>query len=157
MTRALVLACALPVLALAEGKPSITWISRGAAVQPPADSALPVEIVVTELPNAPPKARNPALAQVDESIALARKLYLNASFARCLEKVDDDALVRSALAEGNRLAAARMLLWRTACFVGSSQQEPASRAAAAFAAYQLDIPPDIASTTPEVEQALAAA
>jgi hypothetical protein len=65
--------------------------------------------------------------------------------------------VTELLADGKRLLAERLLLWRVACRVGAGKIAEARADADALAAFDLEVPPDVASTAPEVESLIAAA
>jgi len=81
----------------------------------------------------------------------ARKEYVEASFAPCVARLAAATLVPDLLARGRRLEAARVLLWRAACRVGAGKLGEARADAAALAAFGLEVPPDAAAVSPEVE------
>lgn len=141
-------------------KPALTVVVRGASPETVsaalASKADEVELRVEAPPNAP-SAPAPHLAQPEERIAAARKAYVSADFARCLEQVDDDAAVVDALAAHQREMAARVLLWRTACEVGANHLPGAQRAALELATLRLEVPPEVGQVSPEVEAVLAKA
>jgi hypothetical protein len=115
---------------------------------------LPVELRLRELPNTP--AEPAPLPDVSGPLASARQRYVEADFAGCLRATGDAELPATLLGAGRRDLAARVLLWRVACRVGAGEPEEAARAARALAVYELDVPADVAATTPEVEAVLAA-
>lgn len=121
-----------------------------AAVESPGD--LPVETSFAELPTV---AGAPSVAPPDDSVAQARRAYINAEFGACLASLDDDARVHAALAEGRPQLAARVLFWRVACHVGAADLEGARRAAARFATFGLEVPAEAEAASPEVEAVLA--
>ncbi len=137
-------------------RPQVTVVVRGSKPLTPAQLAveLPIDLRLAELPNS-------ALGQLtvdataQEQIAAARKSYINADFAKCLEHVADDAAMTSALAQGDRTNASRVLLWRVACNVGSGRLEPARRAANQLAVFGLPVPAEVGSVSPEVESVIA--
>jgi hypothetical protein len=114
-----------------------------------ADTALPVDI---QLANLPSGISAPASeAGFSERIAAARRAYVMADFGKCLGGLGDDALVPGLLANGQRLAAARVLLWRTACNVGGGHSSEALRSARELGTLGLEVPQDVGNMTPEVE------
>ncbi len=117
-----------------------------------AQSELPLDIRLTELPNAPPAESD--WVDFEDIVSSARTAYINADFAACQEAVHDEHRTERLLASGDRTAAARLLFWRIACLVGAGDQAAAGREALRFAVLGLDSPSDVASATPEVERAL---
>ncbi|MBK7865275.1 MAG: PEGA domain-containing protein [Archangiaceae bacterium] len=155
MTLAVVL---VATLAAESPRPSISVVVRGAELSQQAlDAAAPAALLrKVPLPNAAePRGAPPALPQ--ERIAAARKAYVNADFAQCLEQVADDAALTAALGQQDRANAARVLLWRVACNVGAGKLEPARRSAAQLAAFSLQAPAEVGSVSPEVEAVIARA
>ena len=138
----------------------VTVVVRGpgSKVSPEALAGLglPLDFKLVPLPNAVP-AQNVPDPSSGDAIARARKSYVNADFANCLKQVDSDAVLTAALAEGDRTAAARMLLWRVACNVGAAKPEPARHSAVEMATYGLDLPADVSAVSPEVEAVIAQA
>ncbi len=152
----------LPLLLLsaAPGAPSVTLVVEGpdAAKTKQALTAatLPVEVRVAEVPEAAaPEA--PLATEWPNRLAAARTAYVSAKFTECLATLEGDAAADELLATGQRLLAARLLTWRAACHTGAHQPEPARAAAEALARFQLPLPEDVASTTPDVEALLARA
>lgn len=149
----LLIAAAEPV------KPSVTVVvSRGRAPTAAdlAASNPDVDLRLAELPNAPePRPAAPALPQ--ERVAAARTAYVNADFTKCLEEISDEAALTTALGQGDRATAARMLLWQVACNVGANKLEPARRAATQLVGSSLQVPAEVGSVSPEVERVIAQA
>jgi hypothetical protein len=86
-------------------------------------------------------------------LARARKAYVDADFPRCrttLAPIDAIALLAR-----HRATAARVLMWRVACFAGEGNREAARKEALAFAAAGLEVPADVSQVTPDVEALLA--
>lgn len=151
----------LPVVAFAIAAaaptPSVSVVVRGDAA-PDATQAvplldLPVELRVASVPDA--VSVHLPRGDVDERIAAARRAYVNADFAGCLKLLESDALLVEALGAWQRTTAARLLMWRTACLVGSGRKAAAHVQARQLAALGLEIPLDAAAVTPEVETVLA--
>ncbi len=133
--------------------PSITVVSdadetlaKRAAETP----ELPVVLTVGTPPRAEPEAAQPST----ETIGLARKAWVGADFPACLKLLDDDELVKRALALNDRSTAARTLAWRVACKLGARQTDAARRDGVWLAALQLPLPDDVGAMTPEVETLL---
>ena len=149
----------LLTLLLSSGAPAVTLVVEG----PHADetkrelsaATLPVELRITDTPGAAPAPGAPS--PWPTRLAAARKAYVSANFTDCLQALEGDGAVTTLLAEGERLLAARLLTWRAACHTGARQPEPARVAAEAIATFQLPLPEDVASTTPDVELLLARA
>jgi hypothetical protein len=113
------------------------------------DAALPVDIQLAELPSG---VSAPASESAfSERIAVARRAYVSADFAKCLAGLGDEALVPGLIASGQRMAAARVLLWRTACNVGGGHSGDALRTARELGTLGLEVPQDVGMMTPEVE------
>ncbi|MBL8956279.1 MAG: PEGA domain-containing protein, partial [Myxococcaceae bacterium] len=151
--------CLLSLMLAAEPvAPSISVVTRGADVAQEALDAAAQGVVLrrVELPNSPePTLMLPALPQ--ERISAARKAYVDADFNRCIEQVNDDAALTTALGQRDRVSAARILLWRVACHVGAGKLEPARRAATQLAVSSLQVPAEAGSVSPEVEAVIAKA
>lgn len=90
-------------------------------------------------------------SEIDLRLSAARRQYVDANFAPCIATLSSDAMVHDLLARGRRLEAARVLLWRAACRVGQGKLGEARGDAAALVAFALDVPPDVAAVSPEVE------
>jgi hypothetical protein len=154
-----VLACtslANPALADPPARESVAVVVRGddpsrgrirSAVT--ADAALPVDLQLAELPTG--VSTRASEAAFSERIASARRAYVTADFGKCLGGLGDEALVPGLLASGQRLPAARVLLWRTACNVGGGHSEAALRSARELGTLGLEVPQDVGMMTPEVE------
>ncbi len=126
-------------------------VSSARAALPAAD--LPVLLQPLELPGS--AAAAPAAPPVlEETLAAARKGYVDADFSRCLAALEAEALVPDALARGARTLAARVLLWRAACHAGAGRTPLAQRSARELAVLGLELPPDVGSVTPDVEALL---
>jgi hypothetical protein len=102
-----------------------------------------------ELPAAAPQPAPDA--EIDLRLAAARKQYVDANFAPCIATLSAEALVPDLLGRGRRLEAARVLLWRAACRVGLGKLTEARGDGATLVALGLDVPPDVAAVSPEVE------
>lgn len=113
---------------------------------------LDVDLWVEDPPNDPPSAPKPP--DTEPALARARTSYVAAEFEGCVAAVASDELVDAALDAGDRVTAARTLLWRVACHTGAGELERARASALAFAVLDLDVPPDIEAVTPEVEAIL---
>lgn len=150
---------ALITLLLSAGAPAVTVVVQGPGATETkrtlSEMKLPVELRLSDVPaNArEPEPPSPWPAR----LAAARKAYVSANFAECLQQLEGDAAPAELLSRGERLLAARLLTWRTACHLGARQPEPARLAAEAMASFQLAVPEDIGSTTPDVEALLARA
>ena len=145
-------------LLLGAGAPAVTVVVQGPGAAETrktlSQTALPVELRLSDVPaSSPPEAPSEWPAR----LAAARKAYVSANFAECLQRLEGDSALGELLASGQRLLAARLLTWRTACHLGARQPEPARLAAEAMASFQLTTPEDIGSTTPDVEALLARA
>ena len=155
----MIAALVLLLTATDPAKPSVTVVvSKGHA--PSADelsaAAKDVELRLAELPNAPqPHPAVPALPE--ERVAAARAAYVNADFNTCLQEVSDEAALTVALGNAERSTAARMLLWQVACNVGSGKREPGRRAASQLAVLKLEVPAEVGTVSPEVEDVIARA
>lgn len=143
----------------ASGAPAVTVVVQGpgAAETKSAlkSASLPVELRLADAPTAPAAA--PVQSDWPTRLAAARKAYVSANFAECLQHLEGDAAPGELLSSGERLLASRLLTWRAACHLGAKQPELARAAAEAMAAFQLPLPEDVGSTTPDVEALLARA
>lgn len=108
-----------------------------------------------DLPSAPRAPSNAAAVELD--LAGARKAYIDAEFKACVDRLGEPSRLTDLLADGKRLLAERLLFWRIACRVGAGSTADARGDAEAFAAYDLEAPPDVESAAPEVESLLASA
>ncbi len=93
----------------------------------------------------------PPTLELDAQVAAARHAWVNADFASCTSKLDNDT-ARDALAAGKRGLVARWLAWRAACLLGQGRTLEASRTAELLATWELEPPPDLAGMTPDVEK-----
>lgn len=147
------------LLVAAVGAPAVTVVVQGPGAAETKSTltaaTLPVELRLTDAPSASAPASPPS--DWPARLAAARKAYVSANFTDCLRQLEGDAAAPELLASGERLLAARLLTWRTACHLGARQPEPARAAAEAMASFQLALPEDIGSTTPDVEALLARA
>ena len=144
----------------AVGAPAVTVVVQGpgatATIATLSAASLPVELRLTDAPTAAAPFAN-AEGEWPTRLAAARKAYVSANFTECLRQLEGDSAAAELLASGERLLASRLLTWRTACHFGARQSEPARTAAEAMASFQLTLPEDIGSTTPDVEALLARA
>lgn len=145
-------------LVLNAGEPSVTVVVDGPRAEDTKKSlqavSLPVQLKLTDAPAASVGA-SATPSPWPTKLAAARKAYVSAGFAECLKQLEGDAAAAELLSSGERLLAARLLAWRTACHTGANQPQPARAAAEALAAFQLALPEDVGSMTPDVEALLA--
>jgi hypothetical protein len=149
----------LMTLMAAVGAPAVTVVVQGPgateARKTLTAATLPVELRLADAPSA--MTASPSPSEWPARLAAARKAYVSANFTECLHQLEGDAAAAALLANGERLLAARLLTWRTACHLAAKQPEPARAAAESMASFQLALPEDIGSTTPDVEALLARA
>jgi hypothetical protein len=154
----LALALAVSLQAAPDGRSSVTVVVDGPAAAPTRQTlsnvTLPVELRLTDAPTA---LEAPAPSPWPTRLAAARKAYVSASFAECLKQLEGDAAVPELLANAERVLAARVLAWRAACHTAANQPQPARVAAEALATFQLAVPEDVGSMTPDAEGLLARA
>jgi hypothetical protein len=110
---------------------------------------------IEDFPNPPVEPAD--LSDVEARLAAARKSYINADFAPCLQKIGEDSLADRLLSEGQRELAARVLFWRIACHVGAGHLGDARAQATRFATHDLPVPADVEAAAPEVEAVIAQA
>ena len=120
------------------------------------DSSNPVDIRFAALPGQE-RAQDaqdaaPAVDAALAAVAAARQSYIDARFSACEKRLDIDTA--ALLGQGRGELARRVLFWRIACLVGAGEGEAADRQARAFAVMEFDLPEDVDSVTPEVEQLL---
>lgn len=143
----------------ASGAPAVTVVVQGPGAAETksalSKAQLPVELRLADAPTAVAAVAAPS--DWPTKLAAARKAYVSANFADCLSQLESDSAPVELLAAGERVLTARLLTWRAACHLGAKQPEPARAAAEALATYQLTIPEDVGSTTPDVEALLARA
>src|SRR5262245_8375839 len=89
--------------------------------------------------------------EVELRLGAARKEYVDAAFAACVSRLAVPTLVPELLGRGRRMEASRVLLWRAACRAGAGRTGEARADAASLAAFGLEVPPDAAAVSPEVE------
>lgn len=116
------------------------------------DTSNPVEIRFATLPDrsAEDLATPSKIDAVIDGIAAARRSYIDARFSACVKHLAADTA--ALLGHGRRALAQRILFWRIACLVGAGELQAARREARAFAVMELEVPQDVDSATPEVEQ-----
>lgn len=144
---------------LGAGAPSVTVVVEGPGAEATREElqrvSLPVDLRLSDAPQSVVTRTTPS--PWPTRLAAARKAYINAAFAECLKQLEGDGAAAELLAAQERLLASRLLAWRTACHTGAGQAQPARAAAEALAAFQLPLPEDVGSMTPEVEATLARA
>jgi hypothetical protein len=116
------------------------------------EGAQGVEVRFVELPATSALAAKSG--DVEARLAAARKAYTVPDVPACLAALGGDEVVPDLLAEGRRAEAARVLFWRVACHVAAASLPDAQRAADDFAAYALDVPPEVEAASPEAEAVL---
>jgi PEGA domain len=154
----------------AEARPAAALPEVTLLVAGPEPGSSRLALALVEAPGAPVVLERAALPRADRgglvhglgSAALgdlvrAEAAYVAADFGACLAALGDGARVLALLAEGERLAAARVALWGLACDVGRGALAEAERRAAAFAALELDVPSDVTRIAPDAEAALSRA
>jgi hypothetical protein len=165
MTRLLsLLLVASPSLALADAPtatPQVSVVVRGTPAAAQAVHAglegatLGVTFQRVELPQTVSLERSDG--SVEARLAAARRHYTNARFRDCQAALGEAALGEQLLGEGSRLLASRWVLWSIACSVGAGQRAAAEAQARQFATWGLEVPADVGSTNPDVEEVLARA
>jgi hypothetical protein len=143
--------------ALAEsGKPGVTVIVRGepmaaARFQDSLRLAeMPIEFRFVDIPNVP--SPPPERDDLEAAVAAARQDYGEANLRPCVARLAAEDLVTAALRNGQREGAARVLFWRAACRVGLGDSSVARGEARRLGTLELQVPPDVGRTTPEVER-----
>lgn len=138
------------------GAPAVTVVVEGPSVeetkQSLSDTTLPVTLRLEAAPTF--EVAMPSSSAWPTRLAAARSAYVTTNFSECLKQLEGDSAAAELLATGERLLASRVLAWRVACHTGARQPEPARAAATALSAFQLPLPEDVASMTPEVETIL---
>jgi hypothetical protein len=138
------------------GAPAVTVVVEGPSVeetkQSLATTTLPVSLRLEPAPSV--EVSTPSSSPWPARLAAARSAYVTTNFAECLKQLEGDSAAAELLASGERLLASRVLAWRVACHTGARQPEPARAAATSLAAFQVPLPEDVASMTPEVETLL---
>jgi hypothetical protein len=90
------------------------------------------------------------LLELERQLQEARRHYIDAEFAACLQSLGHEGVLAHALSQGHRQAVARLLLWRVACHVGAGREEAALQLATELGVLGLEIPADIGVLPPEV-------
>jgi hypothetical protein len=138
------------------GAPAVTVVVEGPAVEETkkalASAELPVTLRLESSPAVPPSSQG--TSPWPARLAAARTAYVTTDFAKCLAQLEGDGAAPELLAAGERLLVARLLAWRVACHTGARQPELARAAAMALAGFQVPLPEDVASMTPEAETVL---
>ncbi|KFA90473.1 PEGA domain-containing protein [Archangium violaceum] len=94
------------------------------------------------------------LLEFERHLQEARRHYIDAEFADCLQVLGDEGVLPKALSQGHRQLVARLLLWQVACQVGSRREEAALQVASELGVLGLEIPADIGVLPPEVGRVL---
>ncbi|MFP2901436.1 PEGA domain-containing protein, partial [Corallococcus sp. 4LFB] len=94
------------------------------------------------------------LLETERHLQEARRHYINAEFAECLQEVGDTGVLPRTLSQGHREAAARWLLWQVACQVGLRREETALQVASELGVLGLELPADIGGAASEVGRVL---
>lgn len=116
---------------------------------------VPVTLRLAELPASTSRPGGEAqLLEAERHLQEARRHYINAEFADCLQQVGDEGVLPRTLSQGHREAAARWLLWRVACQVGLRREETALQVASELGVLGLELPADIGVLPPEVGRVL---
>ncbi len=148
----------LPLLlnAAPVGAPAVTVVVEGPSGEQTKKTLTSAELPVSlRLEPAPSnEVATPATNPWPEKLAAARTAYVTTNFSACLSQLEGDSAPAELLAAGERLLASRVLAWRVACHTGERQPELARAAALALASFQVPLPEDVASMTPEVETVL---
>ncbi|ATB44885.1 PEGA domain-containing protein [Corallococcus macrosporus] len=118
---------------------------------------LPVTLRLAELPASTTRPGGDVqLLEVERHLQEARRHYIHAEFADCLQQVGDEGVLSRTLSQGHRALAARLLLWQVACQVGLRREEAALQVAAELGVLGLELPADIGVLPPEVGRVLVA-
>ncbi|MCY0997895.1 PEGA domain-containing protein [Myxococcus sp. MISCRS1] len=126
------------------------WARQGAP-------GVPVTLRLAELPAATARPGGEAqLLEAERRLQQARRHYINAEFADCLQDVGDEGGLPRALSQGRREVAARWLLWQVACHLGLGREETALQAASELGVLGLEPPADLGVLPPEVGRVLVA-
>ncbi|WP_224367318.1 hypothetical protein [Hyalangium versicolor] len=118
-------------------------------------TGLPVTLRLAELPTVPPQpGGDPQLLELERHLQEARRHYINAEFADCLEVIGNEGVLPRSLSQGHRQIVARWLLWQVACHVGMRREETALQVASELGVLGLELPEDIGVLPPEVGRVL---
>ncbi|WP_163787577.1 PEGA domain-containing protein [Myxococcus vastator] len=127
-------------------------VQAWAQEQPP---GVPVTLRLAGLPA--PTARpggDVQLLEVERHLQEARRHYIHAEFAECLQEVGDEGVLPRTLSQGHREVVARWLLWQVACQVGLRREEAALQVASELGVLGLELPVDIGVLPPDVGRVL---
>jgi hypothetical protein len=97
---------------------------------------------------------DPQLLELERHLQEARRYYINAEFANCLQVIGDEGVLPRSLSQGHRQTLARWLLWQVACQVGMRREEAALQVASELGVLGLELPEEIGVLPPEVGRVL---
>lgn len=118
-------------------------------------AGLPVTLRLAELPSSTPQpGGEPQLLELERHLQEARRHYINAEFAECLQVIGNEGVLPQGLSQGHRQLVARWLLWQVACQVGLRREETALQVASELGVLGLELPADIGVLPPEVGRVL---
>lgn len=118
-------------------------------------TGLPVTLRLAELPSSTlPPGGDPQLLELERHLQEARRHYINAEFADCLQVIGNEGVLPKILGQGHRQVIARWLLWQVACQVGMRREETALQVASDLGVLGLELPEDIGVLPPEVGRVL---
>ena len=118
-------------------------------------TGVPVTLRLAELPASTPQPGGDVqLLEVERHLQEARRHYIHAEFADCLQEVGDEGVLPRILSQGHRALVARWLLWQVACQVGLRREETALQVASELGVLGLELPADIGVLPPEVGRVL---
>lgn len=145
---------ALPAITLfVLGEPQARASVQEWIQQRPTD--LPVTLRLAELPSSTPQpGGEPQLLELERHLQEARRHYINAEFADCLQVIGNEGVLPKTLSQGHRQLVARWLLWQVACQVGLRREETALQVASELGVLGLELPADIGMLPPEVGRVL---
>jgi hypothetical protein len=124
------------------------WVQRG-------PTGLPVTLRLAEpLTSTAKPGDDPQLLALERHLQEARRHYINAEFAECLQALGNEGVLPEALSQGHRQVVARLLLWQVACQVGMRREETALQVASELGILGLELPADIGVLPPEVGRVL---
>jgi len=139
--------------------PTVTILVMGAPEAQPAVQALveerrtrlPVTLRLAALPSPTGETGNGReLLGLERQLQEARRHYIDAEFASCLQSLGHEGVLPETLSAGHRQLVARLLLWRVACHVGMGQEKAAHAVAEELGILGLEIPADVGVLPPEV-------
>lgn len=143
----------------ASPQPAVTLVVMGAPEVRSAAEALSRDsraglLVALRLAEPPTPALEPggdrSLLELEQRLQRARRSYIDAEFATCLQTLGNEGVLPEALSQGQRQLVARLLLWRVACQVGMGREEPALQVASELGVLGLEVPADVGVLPPEV-------